>query len=75
MSRSFNQSHPLWKSKASRSILKFKKTKMKPYGMHAHTNYGNEYFKKANGGELLFTCTTKNKERRNNKLNIYQDYE
>lgn len=56
-------------------MLKFKKTKMKPYGMHTHTNYGHEYFKKANGGELLFTCTTKNKERRNNKLDIYQDYE
>ena len=75
MSRSFNQSHPLWKSKALRKILKFKKTKMKPYGMCTHTNYGCEYFKKSNAGELLFTCTTKNKERRNNRLNIYQDYE
>ena len=43
---------------------------MKPYGMCTHTNYGCEYFKKSNGGELLFTCTIKNKERRNNKINI-----
>lgn len=72
MSRSKHQYHPEWRSKAKRHSLKFKKTKMKPYGMQTFVNYGNAYFK--GGEEREYTRTVKGKERKNNKLDIYIDY-
>ena len=67
MSKSKNSYHPHWRSKRLRKILKYKNFRMKPYGLHMFCNYGNEFYKGKE--EREYTLTTKNKERRNNKIN------
>lgn len=70
MSRSFNQSRPMHKNKSNRDYAKYKKTKMKPYGMHEFTGYGGEEYHPSRGGELMMTLRTKTKERKKNKIDI-----
>ena len=73
MSKSKHQYHPYWRSKQNRKSLKFKKFKLRPYGLCIFCNYGNEYFKHSD--ECNFTKTNKGVERKLNKLNIYNNYD
>lgn len=75
MSRSYNQSRPLHKNKNNRDYAKFHQTKMKPYGRCDRTNYGSEEYHPSRGGELDMQIRIKSKERRNNKISIYDDFD
>lgn len=68
MSRSKHQYHPYWRNKTNRKTLKYKRYKLKPYGMCWLSGYGGEYYK--HHTELLFNETKKSNERKLNKVDI-----
>ena len=81
MSRSHNQKHPTSHSgKTPRTVLEitddgeiiYRKRKIKPYGRK--DNYTDEQYKKKYG-DYSGISTAKIKERKKNKISIYDDFD